>query len=54
MGLAGKRRKTAPEQDFLAERRRPISQLCEAIASEFRPDKIVLFGSYAYGQPRPE
>jgi hypothetical protein len=24
--------------------------LCDTIAHEFHPDKIVLFGSYAYGQ----
>jgi predicted nucleotidyltransferase len=28
-----------------------ISLACRAVAEEFRPDKIVLFGSYAYGQP---
>jgi len=30
-----------------------IRRYCEAIAREFRPIKIVLFGSYAYGQPTP-
>ena len=24
------------------------------IAEKFQPEKIILFGSYAYGQPRPE
>jgi predicted nucleotidyltransferase len=33
----------------VAERRRQIRRLSEAVAREFRPDKIVLFGSYAYG-----
>ena len=28
-----------------------IEHYCDAIAREFRPKKIVLFGSYAYGQP---
>ncbi|PWU12482.1 MAG: hypothetical protein C5B50_21325 [Verrucomicrobia bacterium] len=25
--------------------------MCQKIAREFRPDKIILFGSYAYGRP---
>jgi predicted nucleotidyltransferase len=28
-----------------------IQAYCEAVAREFRPRKIILFGSYAYGQP---
>ena len=28
-----------------------IQQLTEQIAAEFRPDKIIMFGSYAYGNP---
>src|SRR2546427_5548249 len=31
--------------------RKRIEAYCEAIAREFRPQKIVLFGSYAYGRP---
>ena len=31
--------------------RERIQAYCDAIAREFRPRKIVLFGSYAYGQP---
>jgi uncharacterized protein len=31
-----------------------IEKLCERIAHEFRPEKIVLFGSYAYGNPTPD
>jgi predicted nucleotidyltransferase len=31
-----------------------IMCLCDAIAQEFYPDKIVLFGSYASGKPRPD
>jgi len=31
-----------------------IRALVRRIAEEFRPDRIILFGSYAYGQPRPE
>jgi len=28
-----------------------IQKYAEQIASQFRPDKIILFGSYAYGNP---
>jgi len=31
--------------------RRRIRDYCEAVAQEFHPEKIVLFGSYAYGRP---
>ncbi|HEV3238356.1 MAG TPA: nucleotidyltransferase domain-containing protein [Gemmataceae bacterium] len=31
-----------------------IRRLVERIAERFQPDKIILFGSYAYGQPNPE
>src|SRR5437660_1339302 len=34
--------------------RKRIEAYCEAIAKEFRPQKIVLFGSYAYGRPTPD
>ena len=33
------------------QRRAQIQQLCNAIVQEFQPEKIVLFGSYAYGKP---
>jgi predicted nucleotidyltransferase len=40
------------------ERRRipmqAIRAVVKQIAEKFRPEKIVLFGSYAYGKPRPE
>jgi predicted nucleotidyltransferase len=29
-----------------------IKQLCEQIAREFHPEKIILFGSHAYGKPQ--
>jgi predicted nucleotidyltransferase len=29
-----------------------IKRLCEQIAREFRPQKIILFGSHAYGKPQ--
>jgi predicted nucleotidyltransferase len=35
-------------------RRGQIQQLCARIAQEFKPEKIILFGSHAYGQPTPE
>ncbi|MEK6409182.1 MAG: nucleotidyltransferase domain-containing protein [Acidobacteriota bacterium] len=31
---------------------REIKHLCEKIAIEFRPEKIILFGSHAYGKPQ--
>jgi predicted nucleotidyltransferase len=50
------------EFPFPAERRyrganipmRVIRRYARAIAAEFRPDKIILFGSYAYGTPRED
>jgi len=30
-----------------------INELSERIAREFHPERIILFGSYAYGQPGP-
>jgi predicted nucleotidyltransferase len=31
-----------------------IKKLCEQIAREFHPQKIILFGSHAYGNPGPD
>jgi predicted nucleotidyltransferase len=31
-----------------------IRRLCKRIAREFKPEKIILFGSHASGQPTPE
>ena len=31
--------------------RRQIRKFTEAVAREFRPEKIILFGSYGYGRP---
>jgi predicted nucleotidyltransferase len=39
------RRLIAPEQ---------IQAYCDAVARDFHPQKIVLFGSYAYGEPTPD
>ena len=33
---------------------RAIRAVVEQIAEKFQPEKIILFGSYAYGQPRSE
>jgi len=33
------------------QRRRQIARLCAVIAREFQPEKIILFGSWAYGKP---
>ena len=40
--------------DSPARRREYIKQLCERIAEHYQPEKIILFGSHAYGQPTPE
>jgi predicted nucleotidyltransferase len=34
--------------------RRAIHDVVRQIAEQYAPDKIILFGSYAYGKPRPE
>ncbi|MFN0123019.1 MAG: nucleotidyltransferase domain-containing protein [Blastocatellia bacterium] len=34
-----------------APRRQQIDRVCAAIADEFQPERIILFGSYAYGTP---
>ena len=31
-----------------------IRSLSQAVAQKFHPQRIILFGSYAYGKPRPE
>lgn len=31
-----------------------IRALAQSIVEHFHPDKVILFGSYAYGHPRPE
>ena len=37
-----------------AKRMAYIKKLCQRIAEAFHPEKIVLFGSHAYGKPTPE
>ena len=34
--------------------RKAIKRVCAQIAREFRPQRIILFGSYAYGKPTPD
>jgi uncharacterized protein len=31
-----------------------IAELAECIAERFHPERIILFGSYAYGRPTPD
>jgi uncharacterized protein len=33
---------------------RDIKRFSDAIARRFKPEKIILFGSYAYGKPTPD
>lgn len=35
----------------LSTNRRLIQSYCDAVAREFHPQKIILFGSHAYGRP---
>lgn len=37
-----------------ARREQYIQQLCQRIAARYSPEKIILFGSHAYGQPTAE
>jgi predicted nucleotidyltransferase len=34
--------------------KRAIQAVVKQIVAQFQPDRIILFGSYAYGKPRPE
>ncbi len=31
-----------------------IRKICERIVQEFNPEKVILFGSHAYGKPKPD
>ena len=44
----------SPQTSGRSQRWQQIRCLCDAIAQEFHPELIVLFGSYAYGEPRPD
>lgn len=43
---------TRPIQKLRPATSSQIKDLCEQIAREFEPEKIILFGSHAYGKPR--
>lgn len=52
-----KRRATKKQPARVSNRRvtkRQIAAAARHIAETFDPEKIILFGSYAYGKPRPE
>ncbi|MCL5667189.1 MAG: nucleotidyltransferase domain-containing protein [Patescibacteria group bacterium] len=36
------------------ETREKIKEIAQKIAVEFKPEKIILFGSYAWGKPDPD
>ena len=40
-----------PFHSTTRHRRGQIARLCAVIAREFQPEKIILFGSWAYGRP---
>jgi uncharacterized protein len=39
---------------MITQRQREIRDFGRRLAEEFRPDKVFLFGSYAYGNPRSD
>lgn len=47
-------RKVEPVSFNVRARRQQIKRLCETIVHEFKPEKIILFGSYAYGKPKAD
>jgi predicted nucleotidyltransferase len=51
--MRDKEKRRARDREQLIPKRR-IRAYCNAVAREFQPDKIILFGSYAYGQPTAE
>lgn len=46
------RRTAEPPTHTRSPARNQINLVCSEIAREFHPDRIVLFGSHAYGKPR--
>jgi predicted nucleotidyltransferase len=40
--------------DRVPIRRGEIQKYCQAVAREFRPEKVILFGSQAYGHPNSD
>lgn len=43
-----------PRERIRSVARKQIKLLCAEIAREFHPERIVLFGSHAYGTPSPQ
>src|SRR2546426_2036798 len=43
-----------PSRPWWPISRAAIRKLARQIAQRFQPDKIILFGSYAYGKPHPD
>lgn len=41
------------QESYRAGRMDYIHHLCRRIAQEFHPERVILFGSHAYGQPTP-
>jgi predicted nucleotidyltransferase len=50
--LGGVRQTLSDEGDLIPWDR--IQAYCDAVGRAFRPSKIILFGSYAYGKPSPD
>jgi predicted nucleotidyltransferase len=42
------------KDEFAIIGNREIRSLCDQIVAKFQPQKIILFGSYAYGNPKPD
>ena len=49
----GKRLKVVTEKYFMIATEK-IRELTERIVHEFHPERVILFGSYAAGNPRPD
>jgi predicted nucleotidyltransferase len=51
-----KRQRQAYDASFASRAKRMafIKKLCQRIAEAYHPEKIILFGSHAYGKPTPE
>src|SRR5437899_2978854 len=57
MPISPRTRRQSQPTKHRATRRIPLSaiqRLAREIADEFQPDKIILFGSYAYGKPHQD
>jgi len=59
--ITSKIRGNGIKEEVLRDERYPVHRIADALlpylqvlVSKFRPEKIVLFGSYAYGRPTPD